>query len=177
MKYELRSSVKPSELVATLGEHVQPWSIIYRRMNGHKTFVGAITETGFQLVRIGHNRNSFRPTLYGIFFPDGQSTLIQVTIRHSNYYFATIIVFFLFLVYLCLHEAALPFLFDVLHNNTQEILLYFSVPVLLFWVGPIAFLLLSYILLWLFFSSEAEAAKSELAKILSPLDIEAEKSK
>ncbi len=175
MRYELWSSEKPSELAVALSKHTQSWPII-TRLGGHKVFAGTVTETGFQLVRVGHNRNSFRPTLFGVFLPDDQSTLIRVTIRHSPYFFVAVAIFFLLFTYLCLQEVALPLLFAALRNDTQEMLQYLSPPSLFFLLSPIAVLLLSYIFSWLVFSSEAKVAKSELAEILSPLNTEPEKS-
>ena len=167
LRYDLRSSAKPSELITLLGNHVQSWPII-TRLGGHKVFAGTVTDSGFRIVRVGSTRNSFRPTLFGVFSPAGQYTIIRVTIRHSAIFFVPLIIMFLlFFLYFSLQEV-LPLLYAILRSDTQDVLRYISPPSLYFLLSPLAVLLLGYLFSWIFFSSEANAAKNELAEILSP---------
>jgi len=171
LRYNLRSSAKPSDLTALLGNHVQSWPII-TRLGGHKVFAGTVTETGFHIVRVGSTRNSFRPTLFGDFSPAGQYTIIKVTIKYSaNFFVPFIIMFFLFFFFFSLQEA-LPLLYAILRSNSQETLRYLSPPSLFFLLSPLAVPLLGYLFSWLFFASEANSAKNELAEILSPVSEE-----
>ncbi len=83
--YEFKLLARPSEIVAALRLHVQPFPII-TRLGGHKTFAGSVSETGFRFVRVGETRNSFRPTVLGKFSTDAQGTTINITIKHDAFF-------------------------------------------------------------------------------------------
>lgn len=172
--YEIKSSTKPSEIVETLSAHVQPLPIV-TRPGGHKTFAGSVSETGFRFVRVGKSRNSFRPTVSGKFLSLNQSTTIYVTIKHDTYYFVPLaIVFFAFAV-LSL-DSLLPFLTAVSNINHLEIQKYLSPPHILFLLSSIAMLFTGYILPIALFETEANAAKMELARILTPFILKSDYS-
>jgi hypothetical protein len=172
--YEIKSSAKPSDIVATLSAHVQPLPIV-TRLGGHKTFAGSVSETGFRFVRVGENRNSFRPTVLGKFLSSNQLTIVQITIKHDAFYFIPLAIMFFSFVAFSLNSL-LPFLTAVSSNNAQEIQKYLSPPHLLFLLSPIAMLFIGYISPVVLFETEANAAKRELAEILAPFILKPEYS-
>jgi hypothetical protein len=166
--YEIKSSAKPSEIVALLNTHVQPFPIV-TRLGGHKTFSGTVSENGFRFIRVGENRNSFRPTVSGNFQVSPQFTTIRVTIKHDAFFFIALAIMFLLFCSFSLSNSALPLLMAFLSHNTQEIQYYLSPPNLFILFSPIALLLIGYFFAWVFFESESDSAKRELANILAPL--------
>jgi hypothetical protein len=167
--FELQSLAKSPELAITLGEHVQS-SWIYNPWKGHREFSGTVTETGFRISRISVGRNSFRPILFGNHLPVNQGTVIRVSIRWSSGLLVAAGIYFLFCDSFILRAVYWPLLFALLRGDMQEFLGYFSLHFRFFLLIPLAFFLLSYILLRLTFPSEAKAARDELAEILAPLN-------
>ena len=166
--YEIKSSAKPSEIVALLNTHVQPFPIV-TRLGGHKTFSGSVSENGFRFIRVGENRNSFRPTVSGTFHSSPQFTTVQVTIKHDAFFFIPLAIMFLLFCSFSLSNSVLPLLNGFLSNNPQEIQNYLALPHIFFLFSPIVLLFIGYFFALVFFESEAESAKKELAKILAPL--------
>ncbi len=173
--YEIKSLAKPSEIVAVLNTHVQPFPIV-SRLGGHKTFSGSVSETGFRFIRVGENRNSFRPTVSGTFQLSPQFTTIRVTIKHDAYFFIPLAIMFLLFCSFSLSNSVLPLFTALLSNNTQEIQKYLSLPYLFFLLSPIALLFIGYFFALAFFEGEADSAKKELAKILGPLILKSEEA-
>ena len=170
--YEIKSLAKPSEIVSTLNTHVQPLPIV-TRLGGHKAFAGSVSETGFRFIRVGENRNSFRPTVLGKFLSSHQFTIVHVTIKHDAYYFIPLAIICLSFVAFSFNSL-LPFLAAFSSNNAQEIQKYLSPPHIYFLLSPIAMLFIGYVLPVVLFESEATAAKKELAEILAPFIIKSE---
>src|SRR5512145_2281818 len=163
--YKLRSLAKPSEIIAVLSKHVQPFQIV-TRLGGHKTFAGSISEKGFRFVRVGDNRNSFRPTVSGIFSIDSEFTIVDITIKHDAHFFIPMIVMFFIFVFGILNIVLLPLLVALVNNNSQEVQKYLSPPYLLFLLSPLGVPFISYIFGAAFFDGEAYLAEKELSQIL-----------
>ena len=59
---------------------------VVTRLGGYKSFAGSMSETGFRFIRVGDNRNSFRPTVSGTFSTDSEFTVLDITIKHDAYF-------------------------------------------------------------------------------------------
>jgi len=173
--YKVRSLAKPSEIIAALGKHVQGFPIV-TRLGGHKTFAGSISETGFRFVRVGDNRNSFRPTISGTFTSDSEFTIIDITIKHDAYFYVPLIIMFFLFMLPVLASTLLPLFIALLANNPQEIHKYLSPPHSLYLLSPFGVVFLGYFLGAAFFDSEAHLAERDLTEILAPFIIKPETS-
>jgi hypothetical protein len=173
--YKVRSLAKPSEIVAVLSKHVQGLPIV-TRLGGHKTFAGSISETGFRFVRVGDNRNSFRPTISGTFSSDSEFTIIDITIKHDAYFYVPLIIMFFLFMFPVLNSTLLPLLVALLNNNPQEIHKYLSSPYSLYLLSPFGVVFIGYFLGAAFFDSEAYLAEKDLTEILAPFIIKPETS-
>jgi len=166
VKFELQSSEKPSDLAARLSKYVQvPSIILYWRP--HKTFAGTVTETSFQLIRIGSSRNSFRPTVFGEFIITDQSTIIRVTIKHHISLFIAIVFFSLFFLNMSLWVIGLSIFPTLIRSGTYDMQQLVAPPLIVFLLFPIIVPILLFATTWLSFPSEAKAYKNELVNILS----------
>jgi hypothetical protein len=177
--YSVRSRAKPSEIVAGLSRHVQPFPyvrVLPGRIQEHKAFWGTISETGFRLVRISNARNSFRPTIYGSFSSDSEFTILRITIKHGVYFFISMIFVFLVAVLAIYNVALLPLLVALFSNRLQDIQTYLSPPYSYYLLVPFAALFFGYFLNVAFFESEAHLAERELSKILEPFFIKTDTS-
>ena len=166
--YLLKSFAKPSEIVAVLKMHVQPFSIV-NRFDGHKPFSGSVSEYSFQFIRTGAIGNFFRPAVSGVLQLSPQFTVIRITIQHDTYFFIPSAIIFLLFCLFSVSSSALPLLVAFFSKNFQGMQKYLSLPYLLLLLSPIAILAICYILAWAAFDSEAKRLESELAKILAPL--------
>lgn len=171
--YKVRSLAKPSEIISVLSKHVQPFPVV-TRLGGHKTFAGSISDTGFRFVRVGENRNSFRPTILGTFSTDSEFTVLDITIKHDAYFFIPMIIMSFVFVFGILNVAALPLLAALASNNSQDLHKYLSPPYLLFLLSPLSVPFIGYIFGAAFFDGEAYFAEKELSEILAPFIIKPE---
>ena len=87
-RYEIKSLAKPSEIAAILSPHVEPYALFPGR-GQHRTFSGAVSETGFRFVHIGASGKTFpfHPTISGRFIPSAQRTTIRITIKHDAFFY------------------------------------------------------------------------------------------
>ena len=172
--YRVRSLAKPSEIVAVLSKHVQPFPYVRVTpgpVQEHKIFWGTISETGFRLARISDARNSFRPTIHGDFSSDSEFTILRITIKHGVYFFTSAIFAFLVAALAIYNVELLPLLVALFSNNAQGVQTYLSPPYSYYLLIPFAAVFFVYFLNVAFFESEAHLVERELSKILEPFVI------
>jgi hypothetical protein len=169
--FMVKSLAKPADIAAALKMHVQPLSMV-NRFEGHKAFFGSVSEYDFRLIRVGKNRNPFRPAASGALMVSPKFIVIRVTIQHDVLFFAPLAIAFLFYCLLSVSTSALPLVVAILSNNFQDVQRHSSLPYLLLLVSPIALLAIGYILSWAAFESEANHLEGELTKIFVPLMVE-----
>ncbi|MBD2040872.1 WD40 repeat domain-containing protein [Microcoleus sp. FACHB-672] len=124
------------------------WSI----SRNHAPYEGTINDSGFDIRRIIHYRNSFLPKIRGRFEPLSQGTLIHVTLRVP-----TFIIAFLLFWYAVWYSISIPFfLFGALSGDVDALLAFqfVGLPVLLLFA------------LWCAFWYEANRSRHELTQII-----------
>jgi len=81
-EYRLHVQQAPEEVVALLSEYVEPVSpIAYFRFR--RRFIGTVNTDGFEIIRIGTARNTFRPMAKASFRLAASGTLIDVAVTAS----------------------------------------------------------------------------------------------
>jgi len=165
--YELESLAKSSEIAAILSEHVQDHPLTFPFVK-HKTFYGSVSDTGFRIVRVDRNRNSFRPPVLGTFNSSPKLTTIHVTIKHDVYSFMPVIIISALIIMFVCQFLAIPLL-SAHSSNFQEMATYLSSFCLYFLIALGVFLFIGYLTALVFFESEATIAKIELAIIFAPI--------
>ncbi len=114
----------------------------------HKPYAGTLSETGFEIHRIIHYRNSFLPMIRGRFEPSPEGTIVHITMRLHPFVIA-----FLIFWYLAWYSFSIP------------IGLAGAIPTIFafqFLGLPIAIL----IVFWIAFWTEAHRSRRELTQII-----------
>ncbi|MBD1936748.1 hypothetical protein [Microcoleus sp. FACHB-68] len=129
-----------------------PKAIRWGVSRNHAPYEGTINDSGFDIRRIIHYRNSFLPKIRGRFEPFSQGTLIHVTLRLPPFIIA-------FLLFWCAvwYSIAIPFfLFGALSGDVDAFLAFqfVGLPVLILFA------------LWCGFWYEANRSRHELTQII-----------
>ena len=164
-RYEIKSLAKPSEIAAILSPHVEPYALFPGR-GQHRTFSGAVSETGFRFVHIGASGKTFpfHPTISGRFISSAQRTMIRITIKHDSYFFIPVAVISVLFCLISLPMVGV-LLFAGHFSNLQLIQIILPVLCLLFLSVPAV----SYFAAVSFFQGEIASATHQLANIFAPI--------
>jgi WD40 repeat protein len=142
-----------SDVIEKLDAQIEaPKAIRWTFSRNHSPYEGTISNSGFELRRIIHYRNSFLPKLRGRFEPSSDGTIIRVTIRLHPFVIA-----FLLFWYSVWYSITIPlFVFGAFSGDVDVViaLQFLGLPIVLLFV------------FWCAFWYEANRSRHKLAQII-----------
>jgi hypothetical protein len=150
LPYDKFTVVTPDPLpivLQRLGANIEPFKAI-RFSRNHTLYQGSVSEDGFQISRIIHNRNSFLPMIRGRFEVQSHQTLIHIQMSIHPFVLAFLGFWFLFW-----YGAIIPIaLTGTMPSHMAAI--FIGMPMLML------------IIFWMAFWFEANRSRAELTNIV-----------
>ncbi|MBA3534031.1 MAG: hypothetical protein H0T73_19090 [Ardenticatenales bacterium] len=169
--FTIETTATIPQLMEALQEHVEPKKILRWGWSAHKLFEGQVTEQGFNISRIIHYRNSFKPNIRGSFEAYASSgNLFEAGVTGTNIKIEQKLSSFVLLFLVVWVGFMLQFFFFVLPGLIVAPggLIEGLTEVGPFLLGPFGMLLFAFLIVTLAFWFEARKSRAALEEIFGP---------